>query len=399
MNNHTIAFNQDIWADLITYVDKHNALPTVKSIAEIYHVSNRVASGYYFALNNRFDVTDNLVIAKKHRALTHANATLKSELKSAHQEIALQEARIYFLEAIELLKDHDFKSIKISQADPGQDENTVITIISDGHGEEKVDPETINSINEYNMEIAEERIRRYFARVLYMVRVLRKGGLIINHLVLGVLGDMITGHIHPENVENNLASPTEATMFIQGLISDGIKFLSEDGDFNSIKVVMIRGNHSRTTQRKRFATGYKNSFEWMMYTQINKLFKQELQGFDNVEFIIPKGEFAYVDVYNTTNSFSHGDHFRYMGGVGGVIIPFQKWIYRMNDILPADKRFIAHWHQYTNIPGGCINGSVIGYNAFAMGIGAKPEPPKMQFQLVDSKRDYTINTPIYLQDW
>lgn len=398
MNSKT-EFNPEIWESLLEMTKIDGTVPSIAKITAYFPLSNRAASGYYFALNNYAKITNDIQLARTMRKDKFKIAELNSLNREQKKELLLYEARVNFLEAIDLLRDHDFKEIKIVSADPGADENTVVSTLGDAHVEEHVDPVVINNLNTYGLDEAEKRIRRYFSRLVYMTNMFRKGGLVINHLVLGILGDMITGYIHEEGLENNEASPTEASVFVAGLINDGLKFLSEKGDFKSIKVIMIRGNHGRTSKKKKFATGYKNSYEWMMYTMIHRLFKQDLTGYDNLEFIIPKGEFAYVDVYHTTNSFSHGDHFRYIGGVGGVIIPFQKWIYRMNDILPANKRWIGHWHQYINIPGGNINSSVIGYNAFAMGIGAKPEPPMMQYQLIDSKRGYTINTPIYLIDW
>jgi hypothetical protein len=46
-----------------------------------------------------------------------------------------------------------------------------------------------------------------------------------------------------------------------------------------------------------------------------------------------------------------------------------------------------------------VNGSLIGYNSYARAFGFEPEPPKMQFQLLDKKRGFTLNNPIILDDW
>jgi hypothetical protein len=43
--------------------------------------------------------------------------------------------------------------------------------------------------------------------------------------------------------------------------------------------------------------------------------------------------------------------------------------------------------------------SVKGHDEFARVHGFKPEPPQMQFQLIDAKRGYTFNCPILLTDF
>jgi hypothetical protein len=399
MSKKQVEFNAETWHSLLTFTEKHGRLPKILEICENEGVSNRLASAYYFALNNRFELFVDTHSASTLRKYKNVASSKAHDLKQALVTIEEQQAKIDFLEAIELFQEHEFSRVTISKVDMSVDENTAISCIGDAHVDEDVIPEVVNNLNEYSPKIAEERIRRYFKRLMFLIRSFRAGGRKINHLVLGVLGDLLSGYIHEELMENNSISPTEAVLLLGSLFADGIKFLSEDGEFETIKIVMIRGNHGRTSRKKKFSTGYKNSYEWMLYTQIQRLFKSTLSGYDNIEFIVPKSEFAFVDIYDTTNSFSHGDHFRYAGGVGGVTVPFQRWIYKMNEVIPADKRFIGHWHQYVNIPGGAINGSVIGYNAFAMGIGAKPEAPKMQLQLIDSKRGYTVNEPIILIDW
>ena len=193
-------------------------------------------------------------------------------------------------------------------------------------------------------------------------------------------------------------SPTEAILFVEDLLIAGIKFLSENGDFKSIRIICHSGNHGRTTRKKRFSTGYKNSYEWMMYTQIAKYFNASSL-YNNVKITVSQSEFTTIQIYDKTWLTGHGDHFGYMGGVGGVLIPFKRWMYKMGQISKVDKYAIGHWHTNVNLPEGIINGSVIGYNAFAMGHAFTPEPPQQQFQLQDSKRGFTINTPIKLEDY
>jgi len=399
MGKNKMEFNQDIFLDLIYYIRQNQKIPSVDYIKKHYDLSDRTANAYRFTVSNQIDLKRLLTnVEKQTRDTTAEKKIMLHEIKILEKRNDGLQARLDFLEAVDIWDTYESSKLIIPTPNK-KEEFTAISTLSDTHIDEIVEPSTVNYLNEYNPTIAEERVKRYFTRLLFVVNRYRTSGLKIKHLVLGILGDMISGYIHEELMENNSMSPTEATIFAQNLIINGIKFLSENGEFDSIKVIMTRGNHGRNSKKKKYSTGYKNSYEWMMYTQIQKAFKEILKGYNNVEFRIPTSEYAYADIYHTVNSFSHGDHFNYRGGVGGVMVPMMNWLYKQNKVIPADKRWIGHWHQYVSLPNGNINGSGIGYNAFAMGVNAQPEVPKMQFQLVSSIKGYTANEPIYLLDF
>jgi hypothetical protein len=279
-----------------------------------------------------------------------------------------------------------------------KDEAIAISALSDVHTEEPVIKSIVNNLNEYDLQICEDRVTKYFKRLLYMINQSRKAGYVIDHLVLALLGDFITGYIHEELEEANSLTPVEASLLIQSLLIKGIKLLSEDGKLKKIVIPCTPGNHGRTTKKKRFTTGYKNSYEWLMYNNIRDLFKA-IGGYENVEFIIPESEFIYMDLFGYINKFSHGDHFKYQGGIGGIEIPLKKWVLRENSVIKTDMSWIGHWHQYIVLNKVRVNGALIGYNSYARAFGFEPEPPKMQFQLLDKKRGFTLNNPIILTDW
>jgi len=330
---------------------------------------------------------------------------MKSNLKELKKQITILKNqnkqyadRQAFLEGININNLFSFEQLSILPCDTINEEAIAISTLSDVHIEEHVPKSIVNNLNEYNIDIASDRVIRFFKRLLYMVNQSRKAGYTIDHLVLALLGDFITGYIHEELEENNLLTPVQATLLIQDLLIKGIRYLSENGNFKSIKIPCTPGNHGRTTNKKRYISGYKNSYEWLMYNNIKKLFNEEGK-YNNVEFIIPESEYIYMDLFGYINKFSHGDHFKYQGGIGGLEVPLKKWILRENTVIKTDMSWIAHWHQYIILNKVRVNGSLIGYNAYARTFGFEPEPPKMQFQLLDKKRGYTLNNPVILTDW
>ena len=303
-----------------------------------------------------------------------------------------------FLSGIKIEEIDSFERFSIQPNLRLKEEVIAISTLSDVHIEEPVPKSIVNNLNEYNLAIAEQRITLYFKRLMYMVMQARKAGYRVDTLVLGLLGDFITGYIHEELEEINELTPVQATLFVQNLLIKGIKFLAEDGKFSKIIIPCVPGNHGRTTKRKRYTSGYKNSYEWLMYNNIKDLLTQ-LGGYTNIDIIIPESEYIYLDLFGKINKFSHGDHFNYQGGIGGLEVPLKKWALRENSVIKTDMSWIAHWHQYIVLNKVRVNGSLIGYNSYARAYGFEPEPPKMQFQLLDKKRGFTLNNPIILTDW
>jgi hypothetical protein len=314
---------------------------------------------------------------------------LKSKYKFALQQLQEAEAR---LEAV-LQITQPVKPFKIA-ANPRLDggQATVIVQASDWHVGERVDADTVNNLNEYNPDIAQARGSLFFQNTLRLVRNFRKD-VAIEHLVLWLGGDLITGYIHDELEESNYLSPTEESIFAKRLIMGGLKLWKESGDFKQITVVTSYGNHGRIGHKKRISTGHKNSYEWMMYKDLEGFYAED----EVIKFQVGNGYFNYLDIYDKTCRFHHGDNVKYQGGVGGVLVPLNKFIQRSNSQRRADADFIGHLHQripLNMVYGSAINSSLIGFNAYALSLGASPEPPTQNLQLVDSKRGFTIAAPI-----
>lgn len=276
----------------------------------------------------------------------------------------------------------------------GQRECTAVVLCSDWHVEESVFPEQINGRNEYTPEIAQARVRNMVTGIRWLLE-MYKSKMAIRDLVLWLGGDLITGFIHEELQETNAYTPIEASMFLQELIAnDLIQPLLDNTDLERIIIPCSYGNHGRMKKRKQFKNASKQSYEWMVYHALKHRFRDE----PRLEFHIANGAHVYLNVYNKTMRFHHGDDVKYGGGVGGIMIPINKAIDRWNDYIPADITCIGHFHQYMSLPYAVTNGSLIGYNEFALAIKAKYEPPQQAFFLVDSERGKRNSTRIWVDD-
>lgn len=319
------------------------------------------------------------------RARTRLNGELRAtirHLERENEELTDQVERFLHLAAYEP-RPFKIKPKTRREAAAGMDRCVAIALASDWHMEERVATSTVNGLNEYNPEIAQERAGHFF-RNLHRLIDINRGGARIEHLCLWLGGDFISGHIHPELVESNWLAPIPATELVYDTLVSGIDYLLAKADLAELFIPTSHGNHGRTTDKRRHSTGAANSHEHGLYVRLAKHYAHE----PRVQFQIADGALNYVTRYgDLTLRFSHGDYVRYAGGVGGVSIPLNKAIGRWNTQpesgghlpRPATCDFLGHFHGYEPGANYVRNGSLIGWNAYAISIKASYEEPQQAF--------------------
>ena len=178
-------------------------------------------------------------------------------------------------------------------------------------------------------------------------------------------------------------------MYAQNLIASGIQYLLDN---TKLKIVIpcLCGNHGRITRKVQFATEQGNSLEFYMYHTLSRHFRNE----PRVKFLISDGQHLYINIFGLDVRFMHGHTIRYQGGVGGLYIPANKAISQFDKAHKSDLTVFGHWHNQRDGGNFLVNGSMIGYNAFALSIKADYEPPKQTFFLIDKERGRTVTAPI-----
>jgi hypothetical protein len=308
------------------------------------------------------------------------NKTYK-QVKERHNELLTQ---------LDLLEDVGMPTMTpIRKKKPkGDTEATIVFALSDWHFEENVDPETVNGLNEYNIEIAEYRTEKLFQSALRLTEIIAKD-VNVTTILMPLLGDFITNDIHDEFRDTNNLLPMEAMMAVQDRLAGGINFFLKHTKYD-FEFPCHSGNHGRTTKVPFIGSEYGHSLEYFMYRNLEKLFRKEKR----VKFDVVKGYHSYKQVYDMTLRFHHGHAIRYHGGVGGIFIPAYKAIAQWNKAKHADLDVFAHFHQMKDGGNFISNGSVIGYNPFAIKIKADYEPPRQAFFVIDSKRGKTFVCPV-----
>jgi hypothetical protein len=322
------------------------------------------------------------------RALARARSELGSIKALYTSALALIETLERDREALCALREHT-TSFAIRPSHPsGTSEGTVVLVASDWHMEETVGPEVLN-LNTYSPEIAVARATKFFQAGLRLTRLLQQD-IKVPTIVLALLGDFITNQIHEaESAEKNALLPTQAIVLAQKTLISGIEFLLEHTKAK-LTIPCHSGNHARTTKKTRFSSENGHSLEYLMYLHLAAYFKSE----PRVSFLIPEGLHSYLDIYGRTIRFHHGHAIKYGGGVGGIYVPVLKALSQWNKAIRADLDVFGHFHQLRDGGSFICNGSLVGYNGFALSIRADFEEPKQALFLMDKKRGRTCLWPI-----
>jgi hypothetical protein len=327
---------------------------------------------------------------KLHQKHTNTDKKYKHLLQDYHK---LQDE----LDAALSLKEKTPQIYDIAPKVSSNSESVAFMIASDWHSEERVLPGDVSGMNEYNLDAFDQRADRFFQGGQRLWDILRKDTT-IKDIVLGLLGDFISNTLHEDQQESNLLLPADAIYNAQNKILNGIRFLIANTD-STITVVCHSGNHGRMTKKQRHTTETGNSLEQFMYYNLRDFFKEE----PRVKFIIAEGYHTYLTLFEKyTLRFHHGHNIKYGGGVGGIYIPVNKSINQWNKAdmyRNVNLDVFGHFHTYIDAGNFVANGSLIGYNSYAVAIKADFERPQQAFFLV-SKRYMakTMVTPIFVSE-
>lgn len=323
---------------------------------------------------------------------TGQNKTRLSIVQASYKEALGQNEELRKrLDTLLELKETPINTYRIHTPKGHGGEATMIALASDWHIEEEVKPDAVNGLNFYNLEESKRRAMRYFQVLLKLTQIEQRETKIDN-LIIGLLGDFISGDIHEDVSKSCLIQPTKAIIRCMEYIVSGVDYLLENSELN-ITLVCHSGNHGRKDKEQMIANESGNSLEFMMYHMLKIHYRNN----PRVTFIIPEAYHSYVDVYGKVIRFHHGHAMRFGGGVGGFTIPVNKAIAQWNRAKKADIDCFGHFHQIFDGGNFVANGSMIGFNAYAINIKAAYEKPAQMLFGVHSKLGKYVVRPIFFE--
>jgi len=268
---------------------------------------------------------------------------------------------------------------------------SICVALTDVHFGTHIDKEELGGKNEFNWNIA---ARRYG----FIIEQLETYKMELRHLHEEVVfllgGDLIGGIIHnQEGPDYDLITYQIAgavSYFIQG-------FEHVKAFYPKIRIVCQPGNHGRMMHKEdkgRALSQKYDSFENIIFNTLSWYFKND----PKVEIIVPKSPYAEVTVQGHRIYMTHGDGVFITGNPGKSINTdnIDKQVQRVNaeehnhNRKPFEVFVFGHVHQaaHFQVSSGAhiiINGSMIGTDSFAQGVGITSNNPVQVMWEMNSK--------------
>jgi|LGOV01.1.fsa_nt_gb hypothetical protein len=269
---------------------------------------------------------------------------------------------------------------------------TLSVMLSDWHYGEYVDPDQIHGLNKMTtMDDYTARVQTLYGNIHKIVtRYLPK---IDNELNLLLAGDMVNGDIHEELTATNI-SPIMPIVLrtyedLVWIITNLAKL------FDAVNVYCVAGNHARTTTKIPAKNFCYTSYDWLIYKYIEKVFAGS-----KVNINVSDGYTQRFKVAGYQYLLTHGCEFGGGQGFIGVDAPMirgemKKRVAHTTQGIPYDYLAMGHFHQYKMLSRVIANGSLIGYNEYAMRGSFPYEVPVQAGWITHPEHGRTFTFPLF----
>jgi len=241
---------------------------------------------------------------------------------------------------------------------------SAVLLLGDLHIGEIVRAEDVYGLGEYNFDVFTRRMK-YLAKSIKSIATKKLKGYKIDKLHIFGLGDMVSGRIHEELIEN-----AEDIIFqvLNGAYVTAQFILELSQVFPEIELHGVLGNHGRLTKKVRFKRRYTN-WDFVFYQFLSTF----LIGNDRIKCHFPKSFFLVKEIRGWNFLVMHGDSIRSWMRIPWYGIERAMW--RLGDLLQGrgidvHYRILGHFHntgELDRTPGELIiNGSVVGGNEFSL---------------------------------
>lgn len=275
-----------------------------------------------------------------------------------------------------------------------------MTLWSDWHWGEVVNPAEVGGVNTFNRTVAKQRLKLLVESTI---------DLCFNHMtnpdypgiVICLGGDMISGNIHDELRDTNEGYIQQTLLELQEELITALTTMADK--FGKIFIPCVVGNHGRMNHRPRMKGRVFESYEWNLYCQLERHFKNDKR----IQFLVPEETDAYFTVLGHRFLLTHGDSLGVNGGDGiiGCLGPIARGAFKVGRSESQigrdfDTMLIGHWHTY--VPRGdavpvIVNGALKGYDEYArLGLRVSYTRPSQALWFVHEKYGITAQWQIYL---
>ena len=312
---------------------------------------------------------------------------LKRDLREALKTRVLEEDYVTFVQKAVGLKAEPPKWT-VERA-PGKAHQAIPTAhLSDLHADEVIRPAEVNFVNGYDRDIATRRLRLFFERAImlcddYLAGVHYPG------IHLPISGDMFSGNIHDELKETNQDVLCSSLRYWIDQMYAGIAMFAER--FGRVYVTCVVGNHPRDNKVPKAKQGVRSNFDWLLYSLLARDFERAKD--KRVVFHVPDTFDMGFRIYGTRYLQTHGNKIKKLV-IGG---DKRKREREAAVRRPYDVTIMGDKHTRLCLPELKVNGSVKGYDEYAMSESFGFQEPMQSLWLTTPNHGITIEAPIHVK--
>ena len=238
-------------------------------------------------------------------------------------------------------------------------------MLGDFHLGEEVTREGTYGFGEYDFPIFVRRLKFLENKIKDIVTDQLRGYKFTKLHIFG-MGDMVSGMIHDELVEN-----AESIIFqvLNGAFVTAQFILNLQQLFPKVEIDGVLGNHGRLHQKKRYKRHYEN-WDYVFYQYVGMFLAINPQ----IKWRWAKSPFLTKKIYDWEFLVLHGDNIQSWMGIPWYGIERAMW--KLGDLIQSKEhrinyRLLGHFHnsgEMDRVTGEMlINGSMIGGNEFSLG--------------------------------
>lgn len=327
-------------------------------------------------------------------------ARLRAELKRAHHASLDDEAMREILGRIGATTVRPPEWM-IAPAAPavgrGKTPEVPVALVSDWHGGEVVSRAGVRGYNAFSPAILEERVRRLASSIIRIADEYGPGA--YAGFVLAILGDMVSGGLHPELAKTDEEERIPSALRVLEILIWLVRELK--ARFGRVYVPCVAGNHGRETDKPEFKRYVFKNFDWMIY----QLLAREFAGDPDIVIDAPEANEVHFRVWSMRFLATHGDMLGVKGGDGiiGSIGPIMRGEIKVRGQvstlgLDYDVALMGHWHQELWLPRAIVNNTLKGFDEYArLKLRAPPTPPTQSLFFVHPRRGITSRWSVQVE--
>lgn len=275
-----------------------------------------------------------------------------------------------------------------------------ITVWSDIHYGEVVDPDQVNGVNTYNAAVAKKRLfRLYDTTVDLAYNHMGRAKTEYPGIIVCLGGDMIGGDIHEELLATNDRTPHQSVNDLTDILAAGLEKMA--GAFGKVYAPAVVGNHGRSTKRMLMKNRVFTNYDWSIYCNLARYFRKD----KHIHIDVPNGADAFFNSFGVRYMLTHGDSLGVKGGDGiiGAIGPIMRGTIKLGRQthqigMDFDELILCHWHQMLWLPNVTVNNSLKGFDEYvALGLRAPYSRPSQALWFNHPEHGTTARWEIFLE--